>query len=175
MHACCTANKLSWSTSNISSGPNVGRLVNFIWSFHCKFSSYACIVGCESNAEAYLADTLQYDACRLELKLSQGCAWCCPCGVSIDMACLAASQAWSKFSSSCCYSEVTGSAACMSGHCLVACLQMPSLPSHTWQCHRAWRLLLCGTYALTATHEINQEAKLVAIVIAYALCLEGSI
>ena len=62
----------------------------------------------------------------------------------------------------------------MSGLCLVACLQMHSLPSHTWQCGILWHLLLYGTYALTATHVISYatsyKAKLVTIVIAYALC-----
>ena len=80
MHACWTANALAWSTS---SGPTFGWLVNFIWSFHCKFLSCACTVGSEYNAEACLAGTLQYDACRLELNTSEGCAWCCPCGVSM--------------------------------------------------------------------------------------------
>ena len=42
------------------------------WSFRFQFSTCACIVGCEYNAEACLADTLQYDACRLELKMSEG-------------------------------------------------------------------------------------------------------
>ena len=30
------------------------------------------VVGCEYNAEACLADTLQYDACRLEIEMSEG-------------------------------------------------------------------------------------------------------
>ena len=116
--------------------------LHLVISLH--FSSYACTVGCGYNAEACLADTLQYDAHRFELKMSQEWAWSCPCGVSIDMAYLPASKDLSKLSSSCCYSEVTGAAAYMKGHCLVACLQMPSLPSHIVQCRILWLTCCCA-------------------------------